>query len=66
MRTRMLAFTAALVLAALGAAVPVAQSAVPAVPGPTCESTKGTVEYDSVTGQYVCEGGKHDGERITS
>ncbi|MBT2539305.1 hypothetical protein J7E99_00925 [Streptomyces sp. ISL-44] len=66
MRTRILAFTAALVLAALGAAVPVAQAAVPTVPGPTCESKQGTVEYDSATGQWNCVGGEHDGERITS
>ncbi|MEU9301783.1 hypothetical protein [Streptomyces sp. NPDC048269] len=66
MRTRILAFTAALVLSALGAAVPVAQAAAPAVPGPTCESKYGKVEYDSATGLYTCVGGEYDGERITS
>ncbi|OEJ33087.1 hypothetical protein [Streptomyces subrutilus] len=65
MRTRIPAFTAALVLAALGAAVPVAQAAVPAIPGPTCTAAEGTVEYDSSTGQWTCKGGEHDGELIT-
>lgn len=65
MRTRILAFTAALVLAALGAAVPVAQAAAPAIPGPTCTAAGGTVEYDSGTGQYKCADGEHDGELIT-
>ncbi|MFF2790572.1 hypothetical protein ACFVT6_28105 [Streptomyces sp. NPDC058049] len=66
MRTRILAVTAALVLAALGTAVPVAQGAVPTVAGPTCEHGRGTVEYDSATGVWNCVGGKYDGERITS
>lgn len=66
MRARILAFTAALVLAALGAAVPVAQAAVPTIPGPTCEAKKGTVEYDSGTGLWTCIGGEHDGEPITT
>lgn len=50
MRTRLLGFTAALLLAALGAMGPTAQAAVPAVPaidGPTCVQGGGTVEYDS-------------------
>ncbi|MEU8432605.1 hypothetical protein AB0F18_06765 [Streptomyces sp. NPDC029216] len=66
MRVRILAFAAALVLAALGAAVPVAQAALPAIPGPTCESAGGMVEYDTATGVYNCKGGEHDGERITN
>lgn len=37
MRTRILAVTATLVLAVLGATVPVAQGAVPTIAGPTCE-----------------------------
>ncbi|MFB8399233.1 hypothetical protein [Streptomyces yangpuensis] len=65
MRTRFLAFAAALVLTALGAAVPVAQAAVPALPGPTCTDAGGAVEYDSGTGQWTCKGGDHDGELIT-
>ncbi|MFF4371393.1 hypothetical protein [Streptomyces sp. NPDC001594] len=66
MRARILALAAALVLAALGAAVPVAQAALPAVPGPTCEATQGRLQYDSATGVWNCVGGEHDGERITS
>ncbi|WP_328926329.1 hypothetical protein OG429_17965 [Streptomyces sp. NBC_00190] len=67
MRTRLLAFTAALALAVLGAAVPVAQAAVPTVTGPDCVKDKGTVEYDATTGLYTCVGGPHhDGELITT
>ncbi|MFF4425253.1 hypothetical protein ACFY04_31520 [Streptomyces sp. NPDC001549] len=66
MRTRILAVTAALVLAAFGATVPVAQGAVPTVSGPLCEHRGGTVEYDSATGVWNCVGGTYDGERITS
>ncbi|MGW6980335.1 hypothetical protein ACWGE1_12935 [Streptomyces sp. NPDC054932] len=66
MRTRILAVTATLVLAALGAAVPAAQGAVPTVPGPTCEVGGGTVEYDSAVGVWNCVDGEYDGERITS
>ncbi|WP_327736049.1 hypothetical protein OG749_21835 [Streptomyces nojiriensis] len=65
MRTRIPAFAATLVLAALGAAVPVAQAAAPAIPGPTCTAAKGAVEYDSATGQWTCIGGEHDGELIS-
>ncbi|WP_329100690.1 hypothetical protein [Streptomyces sp. NBC_01439] len=66
MRTRILAVTAALALAVFGASAPLAQGAVPTVPGPTCEAHHGTVEYDSATGVYNCVGGSYDGERITS
>ncbi|MFD9481349.1 hypothetical protein [Streptomyces nojiriensis] len=65
MRTRILAFAAALVLAALGVAVPVAQAAAPAIPRPTCTAAGGAVEYDPTTGQWTCSGGVHDGELIT-
>ncbi|WP_030718959.1 hypothetical protein [Streptomyces sp. NRRL F-2580] len=65
MRARLLGFTAALVLAALGATVPVAQAAVPAVTGPVCVDGSGTVEYDSTAGQWICLGGAYDGELIT-
>ncbi|MFG2977357.1 hypothetical protein ACGFYY_30775 [Streptomyces sp. NPDC048331] len=65
MRTRIPAFAAALVLAALGVAVPVAQAAAPAIPGPKCTAAHGAVEYDSATGQWTCNGGVHDGELIT-
>ncbi|MFG2979667.1 hypothetical protein ACGFYQ_00205 [Streptomyces sp. NPDC048258] len=65
MRARILAFATTLVLAALGAAVPVASAAAPAIPGPTCTDKQGTVEYDSSTGQWTCKGGEHDGELIT-
>ncbi|MCX4959794.1 hypothetical protein [Streptomyces virginiae] len=66
MRTRILAVTATLVLAVLGATVPVAQGAVPTIAGPTCEYRGGTVEYDSAAGVWNCVGGTYDGERITS
>ncbi|MBT2447443.1 hypothetical protein J7F03_10220 [Streptomyces sp. ISL-43] len=67
MRRRILGFTAALVLAVLGAAVPVAQAAAPAVTGPECIADKvGKVEYDSGTGLWTCIGGEHDGEPITT
>lgn len=62
MRTRLLGFTAAVILAALGAMGPVAQAA----DGPTCVAGHGTVEYDSSTGLWTCMGGKHDGEPITA
>ncbi|MGW6575056.1 hypothetical protein ACWGAN_23245 [Streptomyces sp. NPDC054945] len=65
MRTRILTFAAALVLAALGAAVPVAQATAPAIPGPMCTAGGGTAEYDSATGQWTCNDGVHDGELIT-
>ncbi|MFJ3724244.1 hypothetical protein ACIPYQ_16940 [Streptomyces sp. NPDC090045] len=65
MRARLLGFTAALVLAVLGATAPVAQAAVPAVTGPACADGDGTVEYDSTAGQWICLGGTYDGELIT-
>ncbi|WP_329573885.1 MULTISPECIES: hypothetical protein [unclassified Streptomyces] len=67
MRTRLLGFTAALILAALGAMGPVAQAAVLAVPatdGPACVRGGGTVQYDSGAGIWTCVGGSHDGESI--
>ncbi|MEU7726713.1 hypothetical protein AB0B78_15940 [Streptomyces sp. NPDC040724] len=65
MRTRLLGFTAAFVLAALCATIPVAQAAVPAVTGPVCVEGNGTVEYDSTAGQWICLGGDYGGELIT-
>lgn len=65
MRTRVLGFIAALILAALGATVPVTQAAVPAVTGPVCVDEGGKVEYDSTTGLWTCIGGAYDGEAIT-
>ncbi|MFB7180564.1 hypothetical protein ACFCYI_23035 [Streptomyces sp. NPDC056257] len=65
MRARLLGFTAALVLAALGATIPVAQASVPAVTGPVCVDGGGTVEYDSTAGQWICLTGAYDGELIT-
>ncbi|MCM1966377.1 MULTISPECIES: hypothetical protein [unclassified Streptomyces] len=66
MRRRILGFTAALVLAVLGTAVPAASAAVPAVTGPECIADQvGKVEYDSGTGLYTCIGGAYDGEPIT-
>ncbi|MFJ4776939.1 hypothetical protein [Streptomyces sp. NPDC088762] len=67
MRTRLLGFTAALILAALGAMGPVAQASVPAgpaIPGPKCVQGGGTVEYDSGAGIWTCVDGSYDGEAI--
>lgn len=70
MRRRFLGFTAALVLAVLGTAAPVAQAAAPAVTGPECVKEtaegRGTVEYDSSTALWTCIGGMYDGEPITT
>ncbi|MFD7559039.1 hypothetical protein [Streptomyces sp. NPDC059533] len=66
MRRRILGFTAALVLAVLGAAAPAAQAAAPTVTGQECESQGGTVEYNSATALDTCVGGKQDGKPITS
>lgn len=67
MRRRILGFTAALVLAVLGTAVPVASAVVPSVTGPECVADKvGKVEYDSSTGLWTCIGGALDGEPITT
>ncbi|MFG2985090.1 hypothetical protein ACGFYQ_28165 [Streptomyces sp. NPDC048258] len=69
MRTRLLGFTAAVILAALGPVAPaahaavVAQTAPPSVDPKACEEGKGTVEYQS-DGSWVCIGGKHDGKPI--
>ncbi|MFG2119922.1 hypothetical protein [Streptomyces sp. NPDC048710] len=65
MRTRLLGFTAALVLAALGAMSPVAQAAVPAVDAQKCVTGGGSVEYDSDAGLWTCIGGKYDRDPIT-
>ncbi|THA44958.1 hypothetical protein [Streptomyces sp. A1136] len=66
MRTRIIGFISALVLASLGAAVPVAQAVVPTATGPACVAGKGRVVYDSGTGLWTCIGGKYDGEPITN
>ncbi|GAA0290230.1 hypothetical protein GCM10010302_30970 [Streptomyces polychromogenes] len=71
MRTRLLGFTAALLLAAFGAAVPVAQAVVPAVvpavTGPECVADgAGRVVYDSAAGLWMCTGGQYDGKPITT
>ncbi|MEV0410454.1 hypothetical protein AB0I68_06455 [Streptomyces sp. NPDC050448] len=65
MRTRLLGFTAAVILAVLGVMSPAAQAAVPAVDAHTCTDVgKGSVEYNSATGLWTCIGGKYDGEPI--
>lgn len=70
MRTRLLGFTAAVILAAPGPIAPaahaavVAQTATPSVDPKACEEGKGTVEYESSDGSWVCIGGKHDGKPI--
>lgn len=65
MRTRLLGFTTAVVLAVLGAAVPAAHAAAPAVTGTECKRYGGSEEYVSTTGLWTCIGGTYDGELIT-
>ncbi|MFG2985207.1 hypothetical protein ACGFYQ_28765 [Streptomyces sp. NPDC048258] len=65
MRRRLLGFTAAVILTALGAMGSVAQAAVPGVDGQTCMSGGGTVEYDSDTGRWICVDGKYNDEPIS-
>ncbi|KJK44177.1 hypothetical protein ACFCYM_28295 [Streptomyces sp. NPDC056254] len=64
MRTRLVGLIAAAVLAALGAGLPVAQAAVPAIGGQMCVDGGGTVEYESVRGSWICVDGKYDGKPI--
>ncbi len=66
MRARLLGFTVALVLTALGLIGPAAQAAapLPRVDEKTCTEGHGTVEYDSATGLWTCIDGKYDGEPI--
>lgn len=65
MRTRLLGFIAAVILAALSAMGPVAQAAVTGVDGQKCMSNGGKVKYDSGSGLWTCIGGKYDGEPIS-
>ncbi|MFE2283648.1 hypothetical protein ACFXDJ_05665 [Streptomyces sp. NPDC059443] len=64
MRTRLLSFIAAMMLAALGAVAPVAHAAAPTIDGQTCMDGKGTVEYESAKGSWICVDGKYDGKPI--
>ncbi|MFD6972965.1 hypothetical protein [Streptomyces sp. NPDC059979] len=64
MRTRLLGFTAAVILAVLGALAPVAQAAAPDVDRAKCEAHYGKVQYDSGTGLWICVGGPYDGESV--
>lgn len=64
MRTRLLALIAAAILAALGAATPAAQAAVPAIDGQMCTDGGGTVEYESTKGSWICVDGTHNGKSI--
>ncbi|MFJ8213713.1 hypothetical protein [Streptomyces sp. NPDC096033] len=64
MRTRLLSFITTMVLAALGALVPVAQAAAPGIDKPTCTAGGGTVQYDPGSGRWICAGGSYDGESI--
>jgi hypothetical protein len=66
MRTRLLGFAAALILAALGVtAAPAAQADLPRVDAQTCVSGGGSVEYDASSGQWICIGGTYDTQPIT-
>ncbi|MBW5481953.1 hypothetical protein [Streptomyces bambusae] len=64
MRMRLLGFAAAVMTAVLATLGSVAQAAAPGVDGQTCVAGKGTVEYDAIDGQWVCEGGTYHGEPI--
>ncbi|MFB6805114.1 hypothetical protein [Streptomyces sp. NPDC056387] len=64
MRTRLLTFIAAAILAALGAVAPAVQAAAPGIDAPGCRHTHGTVQYDPGSGRWICVGGSHDGESI--
>ncbi|MEW1637947.1 hypothetical protein AB0469_28255 [Streptomyces sp. NPDC093801] len=65
MRTRLFGLATAALVAALGIMGPVAQAAtVPRVSGDQCTAGGGTVEYDSVVGQWTCVGGKYADEPI--
>lgn len=62
MRTRLLGFSAAVVVAVLALLGPAAQAATPGpgVDAQTCVSGGGSVEYDSATGQWTCVGGTYN------
>ncbi|MFD9305449.1 hypothetical protein ACFWCB_22820 [Streptomyces sp. NPDC060048] len=64
MRTRLLGFITAVVLAVLGAMSPAAQAAVSDVDVNTCTKGGGSSEYESATGLWTCIGGAHDSEPI--
>ncbi|MCX4628746.1 hypothetical protein [Streptomyces sp. NBC_01443] len=64
MRTRLLGFTAAVILAVFGAMSPAAHASLPAPDVPTCTQGGGTAEYNAATGQWTCIGGSHNGEPI--
>ncbi|MGW0749037.1 hypothetical protein [Streptomyces sp. NPDC002587] len=65
MRTRLLGFAAAVILAVLGTMGSAAQAAVPGVDGHTCIAKGGKVQYDSDTGLWMCIGGKYADEPIS-
>ncbi|PWK74883.1 hypothetical protein BCL76_101617 [Streptomyces sp. CG 926] len=64
MRTRLLGFIAAVILAGLGAAAPVVQAAVPAIDGQRCMDGGGSVEYESAKGSWICVDGSYNGKPI--
>ncbi|MEU3407777.1 hypothetical protein ABZ766_28055 [Streptomyces sp. NPDC006670] len=65
MRTRILGLATAALVAVLGIMGPVAQAAsVPRISGDQCTAGEGTVQYDSVAGQWTCVGGKYADEPI--
>ncbi|MET9883793.1 hypothetical protein ABZZ20_11730 [Streptomyces sp. NPDC006430] len=64
MRIRLLGFTAAVILAVLGAMGPVAQAAAPGVDGQKCTTGGGSVEYNSSSGLWTCVGGQYSGESV--
>ncbi|MFD9478629.1 MULTISPECIES: hypothetical protein [Streptomyces] len=64
MRTRLLGFIAAVMLAGLGALVPAAHAAVPTIDGQTCMDGGGSVEYESAQGSWICVDGSYNGKPI--
>ncbi|MFD0267003.1 hypothetical protein ACFVGY_10445 [Streptomyces sp. NPDC127106] len=64
MRTRLIGFIAAVILAAPGAMTHGAQAAVPAIDGNTCIKGGGSVEYESTKGSWVCVDGDFNGKPI--
>ncbi|MCX4526409.1 MULTISPECIES: hypothetical protein [unclassified Streptomyces] len=65
MRTRLLAFAAAVILATLGVVAPGVEAAVPRVDVQTCQAEGGGAQYDATRGGWTCVGGSHDGEAIS-
>ncbi|GAA0280915.1 hypothetical protein GCM10010302_18350 [Streptomyces polychromogenes] len=65
MRTRLLGLATAAMVVVLGLMGPAAQAAAaPRVSGDDCVTGGGSVQYDSIVGQWTCIGGTHADEPI--